>query len=296
MNDTLIEELLRKSPRLTVPQGLEDQLKAGIRLSRKEQAFEIVSPWSLLLKRLIPIAACVIAISVVAVQGVMLHRLRTENEKLNKALQSIESIQTIKQEELEQVRNMGAELARLHKDQLELQQLRKDTESMRREVSDMEQVRAANLQLKNQQIAMTATNVDFFAQQKIEADAALCVNNMKQIGLGARLWVSDHEDKPGAIRGEYPKTFAEFRAEAGDPKVFFCPIDAELRRNATEADIDQGRSSYIFVTPGANENEPDVVITRCPHHGNVGLADGSVQKGVLNRRFKIGKDNKLERK
>jgi hypothetical protein len=43
--------------------------------------------------------------------------------------------------------------------------------------------------------------------------------------------------------------------------------------------------SYEFMSPGAPENDPSVVLFRCPLHNNVGLADGSAH--MLESNFKV---------
>jgi hypothetical protein len=296
MNETRIEELLRKAPRVVAPRGLEEQLKAGIRLTRSEkQSYE--SPVTMWIKRLVPISACALAISAVAIQGVILHQLKSENEKLHSLMQEVESSRVANEEELSRLQSFFPELERLRKEHQELQQLRLETEKMRGDVAGLEQLRADNFHLKKEQaIVNTSTNMDFFAQQKTEADSMACVNNLKQLGLGARLWTQDNENRPDAIKGQYPKTFSQFKNEVGNPRVFICPVEGEKQMNAIWDDIDQGRSSYVYVSPGASEMEPEVVVFRCPHHGHVALADGSVQREVLKRNYRIGKDNKLERK
>jgi hypothetical protein len=93
---------------------------------------------------------------------------------------------------------------------------------------------------------------DFFGR----ADRIKCVNNLKQLGLGARMWANDHNDV-------LPSSFDQMLNQINSKSVLFCP--------ATGAE-------YQLVSPGVPETDPQIVYAYCPFHHNVNLCDGSVQQ------------------
>lgn len=109
------------------------------------------------------------------------------------------------------------------------------------------------------------------ANAKQKAQTIACINNLKQIGLAARVYATDHEDV-------LPKDFLSMKAELSTPKVLFCPQDAEHAPFATGSwgDLDLTKISYEMVNPGAKESEPEKVYVRCRIHGTECRADGSV--------------------
>ncbi|HAM72376.1 MAG TPA: hypothetical protein DCM86_12100 [Verrucomicrobiales bacterium] len=113
------------------------------------------------------------------------------------------------------------------------------------------------------------------ARAKQKAQAINCVNNMKQICLGIRIYSNDHKD-------QFPADLLTLRNELPNPKVLICP-------GATTSPRDRGSVEWSTLRPedvtyeylgggkGENEMRPSEVILRCPIHGSEGLADGSVQ-------------------
>jgi hypothetical protein len=107
---------------------------------------------------------------------------------------------------------------------------------------------------------------DFFVVQKDRADRSACINNIKQIGLAARIWAN--ESKSDTL----PMDFEALKSHLnqGDRRLA-CPSDQVTR--------------YTLVSPGASEQNPNAVFVRCPVHNNVGLVDGSAQ--MLNSNIPI---------
>jgi hypothetical protein len=112
------------------------------------------------------------------------------------------------------------------------------------------------------------------AKAKSRAQNIACVNNLKQIGLAARIWATDHNDK-------LPKDFLSMKNELTTPRILICPGDQGRAQYQTSdwADIDESKISYEMVTPGASDTEPDKDYVRCPIHGSVVKVDGSVRMG-----------------
>jgi hypothetical protein len=101
----------------------------------------------------------------------------------------------------------------------------------------------------------------------------LCMNNMKQIGLGIRMWAQDHNDV-------LPASLVVLQNELNSAQLLTCPGDTT--RNPVEDWQQLGplSISYQYLLPNAPQAElaVDQPMTSCPIHGNVGMADGSVQR------------------
>jgi len=112
------------------------------------------------------------------------------------------------------------------------------------------------------------------AKAKDKAQRIQCVNNMKIVGLGARIWANDHDDK-------FPPDIGAMSNELNSPKVLICPGDTSKTAAMNWSAFGPGNLSYEYLQPGYDEKSarPQTVVFQCPIHGNVGLADGSVQQG-----------------
>ena len=98
----------------------------------------------------------------------------------------------------------------------------------------------------------------------------MCMNNMKQIGLAARLWANDHKDT-------FPPDLATMRNELVTPKILFCPAAPGGVQATDWTQLNPAAISYQFLNPNGNEADPQKPLTTCPIHGHVGMSDGSVQ-------------------
>jgi hypothetical protein len=111
------------------------------------------------------------------------------------------------------------------------------------------------------------------AKAKARAQQIACVNNMKQLGLAAKMWATDNKDM-------YPQNFLTMSNELNNPRVLICPADAAHPAAATWSSFTSANCSYEFLAAGATDTEPNRVVFRCPIHGSVTLGDGSVQVGI----------------
>ena len=106
-----------------------------------------------------------------------------------------------------------------------------------------------------------------------------CVNNLKQIGLGARIWSNDHNEK-------FPPDFLSMSNELMTPLILICDGDKKKTAASDWTQFDPAQNvSYEYLVP--NASEPDVMAQpafRCPIHGHVALGDGSVQHSGSKRR------------
>lgn len=112
------------------------------------------------------------------------------------------------------------------------------------------------------------------AKAKNRGSTINCVNNMKQIGLAARIWSNDHNET-------FPPDFLSMSNELAAPKILVCPNDRSKTPATAWSQFDPSRNvTYLFLTPGAKETEVlNQVAFQCPIHGNMGMGDGSVRQG-----------------
>jgi hypothetical protein len=111
------------------------------------------------------------------------------------------------------------------------------------------------------------------AKAKSKAQSVQCVNNMKQVGLAARIWSNEHTNT-------FPPDLVTMSNELGSPRLLICPDDKSKSPAANWAQFDPSQNaSYEFLTPGAKEGDVyNQVSFRCPIHGNEGMGDGSVRR------------------
>ena len=134
---------------------------------------------------------------------------------------------------------------------------------------------------------MAALLLPALAKAKSKATTINCVNNVKQISLGARIYSSDNNDV-------YPagtNWCDALNQYVGAAKVYQCPSDAAQLRSGyafnaklsglAEKDVDP-RTVMIFESDsGWNASGGKELMIPRPRHGGryvVGLADGSVQQ------------------
>jgi hypothetical protein len=128
---------------------------------------------------------------------------------------------------------------------------------------------------------MLALFLPALAKAKDRAQTISCVNQMKQVGLAARMWSNDNG-------GKFPPDFASMSNELVNPKILVCPGDSSKTVAASWSTFSPGNVSYDYLEPGLDENaaRPQTVVFQCPIHGNVGMADGSVVQGGQRKRTK----------
>src|SRR5580698_1809020 len=123
MNDTQIENLLRKGPALRTPEGLLEKLVADIHIPRTEAdraGWTTSAPW---FKRWLPalsfaviLLACVMAI---AVQTNILASLKQQNDALRATTGNLDALRA-DNAEFQKLSNENQQLDRLRKDHAEL--------------------------------------------------------------------------------------------------------------------------------------------------------------------------------
>lgn len=191
--------------------------------------------------------------------------------------------------ETEELRRQNKELQLSHAsapdsaapDSRELIRLRNEVGLLRKKADEAEPLRAqateaaqlrAQLATATQQLVTERTTIEAAkVKEQEDAQSNMCINNMKQIGLGARLWSGDHNDT-------FPLDLISMKNELGTPKILFCPLDTAAVSVTDWAQLNPASISYRYLNPGGTENEPEKPFLTCPIHGHVGLSDGSVHR------------------
>jgi type II secretory pathway pseudopilin PulG len=106
---------------------------------------------------------------------------------------------------------------------------------------------------------LSAMLLPALSRAKSKAQRISAVNNLKQIGLAARIWSGDNGDR-------MPTSFEEMQAELGTDKVTIDPSTGQR---------------FIWVGAGKDASDPTALLAYSPNDANgraVLLADGSVQQ------------------
>jgi hypothetical protein len=274
-----VEELLRKAPSPKAPEGLLRKLTADIRLPRA--AALPVSDWSRppsWTRRWLPAlsfaAIFLVCLAVIAVQTNILSELQRQNGRLRAGTQNLDVLRT-ENADYQKLATENLELDRMRKDNAELLKLRREVVQLQSLTEDAGKVRAEHAQLlaSAKQSGVAGAGSDFFADEKAKAERIHCVNNLKQIGLAARIWAQDNENV-------YPTNFICMTNELSTWKILQCTSD-KTHSVTNWAEVEAGNISYIMDAPGMLASgpgyDPHVIFVECPIHHSVCLMDGSVQ-------------------
>jgi len=231
--------------------------------------------------------ASVLALSL-ALNIFLWNRLSNEGNQLKAAQASAGEIDELRRQSQEPQSKRPSAPDSDNPNARELARLRNEVGQLRKQAGEMETVRAqageaaqlrARLAAATQNLARAESELasavklspEELQQAKEEALSARCINNLKQIGLAARMWANDHNDI-------FPPDFISMKAELATPKLLFCPADNAAIPVADWSQLNPSTVSYRFLNPNGNETDPTKLLTTCPIHGHVGLSDGSVQR------------------
>jgi hypothetical protein len=137
------------------------------------------------------------------------------------------------------------------------------------------------------------------AKAKAKAQSISCVNNMKQIGLAARIWAGDNNDlfpfnvntsKGGTLElcerdaegydRNAARHFQVMSNELNTPKILVCPSDKSKQAANNFSNLESWNVSYQLRTGDkVSDTNPEEVLIYCPIHHHTGRTDGSVQQG-----------------
>jgi hypothetical protein len=290
MNDEQIERLLHKAPRPPAPLGMSERLQADIALPRRAESGPVnrtvttpfIRRWFPAISFALIFLACIVAIGV---QTLQIGELKRDSKTHRASAQDLEQLR-LENAEYQKLLAARQELERLRKDFVELQQLRAEVGQLRTQQQEVEKLRAQNQRLLAASGAPSQpkTDDDFFARTEdpsAKAQSIQCVNNLKQIGLAARIYAIDQ----GNV---FPASFVAMSNVLSTPKLLICPGDKARKPAGNWQEFGPANVSYEFLNPNGSETNPYVLLTRCPVHGHVGLSDGSVFQGDgLGRTFTI---------
>lgn len=275
MNEENIENLLRKAPAAKTPPGLAEQLKRDIKLPRAETnsgGFQTQSWLRRWLPALAPAAFLVACLVAAGVQSNILSGLKSDNEKLRSSTQNLEQLRAANQD-YPQLLAQSEDLDRLRQENADLLRLRQELAPLQAAAQEAAQLRGANqaltAQIQSAAGAGSGSGGDFMAEARDKAENIACINNLKQIGLAARIWSGDHNNI-------LPTNFISMTNEMNTWKILQCPGD-HARNLSSWADVEAGNVSYTMASPGIADTFPNAVYVYCPIHHNYVLVDGSVQ-------------------
>lgn len=210
-------------------------------------------------------------ITVVAVQRGNLNALKQKQE----ALAADAQVQGAPSQAQEQP--LDREYRLLQKQSAERQALHAEMAKIDALLGQQPQLATENAALRAELSNLTPNNPeaspDFqvaLAEAREKAGRIKCVNNLKNIGLGARIWATDNRD-------HLPKDFVTMKNELSTPKILICPKDPARAEGINDWEqFARLGGSYEMLSPGISEQFPGAVYVRCPFHNNVARADGSV--------------------
>lgn len=281
MSEEKIEQMLRGAPSPEPPRDLKQKLLEELELSPSNRNAASVRPapglagW---LRRwwpaLIPAGVSLACAGVVALQQVQIQDVKKTIQALAPAANQASSLMAEPQPQAPAI----APEADGSVDANELARLRDEAARLRAEVSRLEQLLAENAQLRAQlaqpvQPQLSPQDAEALEKAKENAQAIACVNNLKQLGLSVKVWALDNQDT-------YPQNVLQMTNEMSTPKILVCPADTARQAPSDWAGWTTANMSYEYLAAGGNDTEPQRVLFRCPIHGNIGLCDGSVQRGI----------------
>jgi len=146
-------------------------------------------------------------------------------------------------------------------------------------------------------LAAPAMLLPAFARAKYRAQQINCVNNMKQIGIGLRVWALDNNDQfpfnvstnaggtlelssagPDGFDPNGPLHLMTLSNELGSTAIMVCPADTSKHPAVDFQHLRTANVSY-YILSGTNitDTMPQYIVAICPIHHNALLVDGSVQ-------------------
>jgi len=281
MNEDRIEELLRRAPAASPPPQLLGRLLDDISLPGEprviRRAPEGIAWFRAWLPNLGFAGGLLVCAALLAYQGNRLADLREKNRQLDTVSAELDTLRR-EAESRARFQPDAEEEARLQRDRQELAQLRAEVARLQAALA----AATANHPQKSATVGTAAaagvtpeTDEEFFARigdPRTRAQSITCINNLKQIGLAARIYANDNGDV-------FPPSWLAMTNELVTPKVLVCPADRARPVAPDWASFSPANVSYNLLNAGGDEANPHVVLAQCPVHLHVCLSDGSVQNG-----------------
>lgn len=115
------------------------------------------------------------------------------------------------------------------------------------------------------------------AKAKAHGGPISCLNTLKQVGLGFRLWASDGHPYPGYNpTNEVWQYFQVIGREFGSPHILICPEDYKINGRTAALDFEtpwiltttnfshpsrRNNSLSYFYSPDASEEQPETILS-----------------------------------
>lgn len=272
MNSNLpdIESQLRHAPQPKPPVDLKNRLLPNSPSARACSGFILPKAWWL---RWWPALAtgCItlICLGVVAMQQREINKLHSALEKLqapSEQTQTTTQTPAMVPETSQQLPANGQD---------EIRRLRTTAKELSPEIARLESLKRENEQLRQQMPRDIASSDEFtdLAQAKAKALSIMCVNNLKQLGLAAQVWATDHRDV-------FPPNMEAMQPQIANPKILVCPGDTGWQPASDGSTFTAANCSYEYLAASGSVADLNRVMFRCPVHGHVVLSDSSVHQGV----------------
>ena len=297
MNTPEIENILRLAPKPAPPAGLKDQLIAQVRLPARQPAPLTLPPtlasvgW---LRRWWPVLApATLSLACAGVLAVQQMQIRDLKATLRGMYQDPATAALARPVPAAGPDAGASEAEASAKVQAEIARLKALAAQLAAEIAQLEQMRAENQGLRTKAAALragylTPEEADALAKAKEQAEAVMCCNNLRQLGLCVRVWALDNNDVSSP-------DILSMTNEMSTPKILVCPSDPGRQAAKDWASYTSANCSYEYLAPSAPDTEPQRVAFRCRIHGHVGLCDGSVQMGIAKSHpdWLVQRDGKL---
>lgn len=109
------------------------------------------------------------------------------------------------------------------------------------------------------------------ALAKSKGKRAECVNDLKQVGLGLRMWANDNEERfPWAVTpanggakgsGDWSDNFRCASNELNTARILVCPTDLKKTIAQTWGALDGDRNISFFIGMDADETKPATILS-----------------------------------
>jgi len=276
MNSQEIEELLKRAPAPQPPPQLKQRLLSSIALPAPipEPQLPIHGFSGGLKARWLGLAAGLVAVLLVGWGSVHTSKLTRRNQELTQSLQELQH-NVSQNADSDRILNLQQEIERLRGQNRELHQLRAEVAALRPMVQEIEALRLEQQRLiESMAHHQAAATVQLIEPEPMDerSQSIACINNLKQIGLAARVWATDNSDL-------LPPDLLSMSNELSTPLVLHCPADQSRPRIENWGQFLDSYSSYEYLNPGGSDIEPMVLLARCRIHGHFALSDGSVLDG-----------------
>lgn len=272
-----LETTLRQAPAPPPPSGLRDRLLDAAKhapVSPPPDPSPVTSPARRWWPALAAAGLALASLGLAAVQHAQIRTLRQTVETLRQQLETLRAAPPETGQTKAPSRTSGERIhVPLPNGRAELERLRTETAQSRAQIQHRETLAAENSRLREELEALgRRTHPEVYAAidaAEEEAVRAGCINNLKQLGLAARIYATDHADV-------LPPDIQAMTKAIGSPERLVCPADTSRQAAASWEEFTPANSSYEYLAANGSETEPQRVMFRCRIHGFVTLGDGSV--------------------